>query len=385
MPDAPRRFALIARSLGLALAFLGAPAGAGRLAAAGPPDDFAKVIAASKLRYDVAASGPVAKPVEELHCPPRGIGFRVVRKRDGALDLEIWAPSAASAKGFLEAETLFENHDLAGSAAAYKAALAIDPDYGPGWLYAGDIPFAQKDFAAALADYKKALELDPTLPQSHRFAGDALLKLGRFQEAREEYVKALVYDPSYEGAYQGLEVLGQREGFTVARHELLVPDGMLGVEQGGKVPLALTAEQKPWLPYVLCKAVWRNEPAYRAQRLGPEAQGGYNWTILEETECLTSYLVGNLNATEGEIREALVKANPEAAHVEIPVEQVLAGVPATVRHLKEVADAGMVPGYALFAVLGRRCPVAISLLPAEGRQDLERYIRRFVIVPKAPG
>src|SRR2546421_225700 len=71
---------------------------------------------------------------------------------------------------------------------AYQKGLALDPTYGPGWLYAGDIPFAQKDFPEALTRYKKALELDPTLAQAHRFAGDVLLKLGRLDEAKGEYV-----------------------------------------------------------------------------------------------------------------------------------------------------------------------------------------------------
>ncbi len=168
----------------------------------------------------------------------------------------------------------------------------------------------------------------------------------------------------------------------MARHELLPPEGVLGEPEAGKVTIALAPEQKEWLPYFLCKAVWRNEPSYRAQRLGKEGAAAYNWTVQEETECLVSYLVGNLNATETEIREAAKKAHPSGELADIPLSQVLAAAPPLTRHLREVADAGLLPGYALYAVLGRGCPLAIALLPDQAQADLERYIRRFVLVPK---
>jgi tetratricopeptide (TPR) repeat protein len=305
----------------------------------------------------------------------------VVRKPNGGVELQTWTPAAKAAPHFEEAEKLFAARSFAAAGEAYEKGLALDPTYGPGWLYAGDIPFGRNDFPAALARYRKALELDPTLSQAHRFAGDALLRLGRLAEAEDEYVKAVVYDPSYDGALQGLETLGAAAGFTVARHEFLPPAGVLGEAAEGKVPLALSQENKQWFSYFLCKAVWRNEPAYRKKRLGKE--GAYNWTSNEETECLASYLIGNLSATEAEIQKASPKANPNGQLAPVPQDQVLAAAPPLVRHLKEVADAGLLPGFALYAVVGRRCPVAITMLPDGAREDLERYIRRFVII-RAP-
>jgi hypothetical protein len=155
----------------------------------------------------------------------------------------------------------------------------------------------------------------------------------------------------------------------------------LGEAQEGRVPIALGPGHKEWVPYFLCKAVWRNEPSYRGQRLGKAGEGAYSWTVQEESECLVSYLVGNLSTTEAEIQSAARKARPEAPPAEVPVEQVLAAAPPLTRHLKEVADAGLLPGYALFAVLGRRCPAAIAVLPDRAQEDLLRYIHRFVIVP----
>jgi tetratricopeptide (TPR) repeat protein len=333
MLNAPLRLAL----LGLLAAFpLAAQEGS-------PEDGLLQAITSSKLHYDLA--GTVRKPVEELHCPARSTATRVVRLPDGTKQLQAWGADAAP--HFDQAAKLF---------AAQRHAAA------------GEI-------------YKQALELDPTLPQAHRSLADVLAKLGRFSQARDEYVQALVYDPSSAAAWKGLGDLGAKAGFTVARHDLLPPEGALGEAEEGRVPIALGPDQKQWVPYLLCKAVWRNEPSYRAKRLGKGGEGAYSWTVEEETECLSSYLVGNLNATETEIQEAAQKARPGAPPAEVPLEQVLATAPPLLRHLKEAADAKLLPGYALFAVLGRRCPVAIATLPDEAQKDLERYIRRFVIVP----
>jgi tetratricopeptide (TPR) repeat protein len=338
MPNAPLRLALTLCLLAAVRPLAGQE---------GSPEDLARAIASSKLRYDLGengAPGPVKKPVEELHCPARSTAQRVVRTAGGK-ELKPW--SAKAAPRFDEAGKLF----------------------------------AAQRYAEAGLLYRKALELDPTLPQAHRSLADVLVKLGRLAEAQDEYVKALVYDPSSDAAFSGLADLGAKAGFTVVRHALLPPEGALGEVQEGRVPIALGPGEKEWVPYLLCKAVWRNEPSYRARRLGKEGEGTYSWTVQEETECLVSYLVGNLGTTETEIQSAAQKARPESTPVEVPVEQVLAAAPPLTRHLKEAADAGLLPGYALFAVLGRRCPAAIAVLPDRAQEDLERYIRRFVIVP----
>jgi tetratricopeptide (TPR) repeat protein len=353
----------------------------------GSPEDLLKAISASKLHYEMGTPGQVKKPVESLRCPPRSAAARVVQSASGiggtvsgAKAIESWKPAAAAAPHFAEAEKLFAAESYAAAGQAYGQALELDPAYAPGWSRAGDIARTRKDLPAALTSYKKALALDSTLAAVHRSLGEVLAKLGRLPEAQDEYVKTLVYDPSSGPALEGLQGLGPGAGFTVARREFLPPEGVLGEPEAGKVAIALAPEQKQWLPYFLCKAVWRNEPSYRTQRLGKEGTAAYNWTVQEETECLVSYLVGNLNATETEIREAAKKANPSGELADIPLSQVLAAAPPLTRHLREVADAGLLPGYALYAVLGRGCPLAIALLPDQAQADLERYIRRFVLV-----
>src|SRR5579885_1821651 len=149
MPFAPSRPALPCLAL---LAFLAAPFAV----QASPPEEIQQAIAASKLRYEVGGPGPVKQPVEELHCPARSTDTRVVREADGGKRLAPWKPSPEAAPHFAEAEKLFAAQSYAAAGEAYQKGLALDPSYGPGWLYAGDIPFAQRDFPAALPRYRKA-------------------------------------------------------------------------------------------------------------------------------------------------------------------------------------------------------------------------------------
>ncbi len=318
------------------------------------PAHFMALMEKSRLTYEINLH-PAASPVKELSCGERPNELRRVRSGDGWSLVE-WKPAAGAAPHFAKAEELFSQKLLAEAAVEYRRGLELDPDYGPGWLYSGDVPFGKGDYAAALKAYRKALALDSTLAQAHRFAADALLKLGRLDDAETEYVRALVYRPSYDGAWSGLELLERMAGFKVKRPAFSPPADALGERQGDKVQIGLAEKDLEWLSYFLCKAVWRNEPEYRRAK-GVQNEG-YSWSTTEERECLTSYLGGSL---------ALAKDDPAALSPQA-------------RHLEEVAEAGLFDGFLIVADLGPRCPTAIPLVPEDLLDQAEQYIRRFVIL-----
>lgn len=316
---------------------------------------FLRLMNDSRWTYEIGF-GKAEDPVEALACPSRSTSMRVIES-GGEKSLQPWSPAKQAERHFEAAEKHFSAERLEEAASEYTKGLALDPEYGPGWLYSGDVPFGRGDYEAALAAYRKALALDPTLPQAHRFAADALLKLGRLNEAEEEYVRALIHDPSYRGAWQGLEILGDRAGFTVNRPEFSPPENVIGERRSKKVRVGLDNNSE-WLGYFLCKAVWRHEEEYRRRQLGDANAKDYSWTLAEERECLASYLESNL---------AFANEKPEK-------------MPPTARHLYEVAEADLIDGYIAFTVLGTRCPIAASMLPQDILDQAERYVRRFVIV-----
>ena len=319
------------------------------------PAHFLALQEKSRLIYKIGLAPLKTSPVEELSCGERPNELRRVRSGDDWSLVE-WRPAAEAAPHFAKAEELFSQHLLSEAAVEYHRGLELDPDYGPGWLYSGDVPFGKGDYAAALTAYRKALALDPTLAQAHRFAADALLKMGRLDDAETEYVRALIYRPSYDGAWSGLEYLGRLAGFKVNRPAFSPPAGALGERQGDRVSIGLAEKDMQWLGYFLCKAVWRNEPEYR-QAHGFKGEK-YAWSTQEERECLFSYLGGGL---------ALAKNDP-------------ASLSSQARHLEEVVKADLLDGFLIVAVLGARCPLAVPLLSDSAFDQAEQYIRRFAIV-----
>ncbi|HYX26269.1 MAG TPA: tetratricopeptide repeat protein, partial [Thermoanaerobaculia bacterium] len=351
------------------------------------PPDFTAIQQHSQIAYKVvslAADKAVEKPVPELSCPTMRSRLRRVRDEHGVVSLKAWEPDAKAAPFFAEAERSLAARSLEKAADAYAKGLALSPEYGPGWANAGDVQFARKDYAGALGFYRKALAVDPSLAQAHHFAADALFKLGRFSEAEDEYVQALVYDPSYEEVWRALKIVGPRAGFSAHRPAISTPAGAIGDNVNGKVEIGVTDPE--WLPYLNCKAVWRHEDAYRKARLAAVpprysrsltvAGTTYPWSVAEEAECLRAYVAGNLSATAARLGSGA--GSGQAAGVSR--EKVLAAAPELVRTLVRVEEADLLDGFILFAMFGQRCPVAVALFSDAERSQMERFVRKFVIV-----
>jgi tetratricopeptide (TPR) repeat protein len=352
------------------------------------PPDFTAIQQHSHLTYKVvslARGKSVDKPARELHCPPMRSELRRIRDERGGVQLQKWEPTAKAAPFFAAAESSLAKGRLQEAADAYAKGLALSPEYGPGWVNAGDAQFARKDYAGALGFYRKALALDPSLAQAHHFAADSLFKLGRLSEAEDEYVQALVYEPSYDEVWNALEIVGPKAGFRVHRPAISTPAGAVGDNVDGKVEIGVADPE--WLQYLSCKAVWRHEDDYRKAKLAAAPQRyarsltiagtTYPWSVAEEAECLHAYVVGNLSATEARLKEHGVGSGQAAG---VSREKVLAAAPELVRTLVQVEDADLLDGFILFALFGQRCPMALALFSDAERSQMERFVRKFVIV-----
>src|SRR3954453_17017847 len=111
------------------------------------PPDFVAIQQHSQIAYKVvsiAADKSVEKPVPELSCPAMRSQLRRVRDEQGVVSLKPWEPEAKAAPFFAEAEKSLAAGHLPQAADASAKGLALSPDYGPGWAYAGDVHFARK-------------------------------------------------------------------------------------------------------------------------------------------------------------------------------------------------------------------------------------------------
>lgn len=338
------------------------------------PADYHAIMEKSPLLYSIGA--PVTKPLPRLSCPRRHSEMRVVEE-NGERSLVAWTPAPAAAPHAEAAERHYGAGELAEAEREYAALLAIDPDYGPGWLFRGDVPFRRGDPAGALEHYRRALALDPTLPQAHRFAGDALAKLGRFAEAEEAYVQALAWDPGYSEAFDALEQLGRVRGFRVERFDWSL-EAVVGERIGREVAVQATDADSPeQLAYAICQAVWQSEDDFKARH--GSAPGA--WSSMIEEACI---LAAASAAWSHAAQRILDQSGAPADAPEPSREEILARVPPWVRHLLERQDPAVLAGFVFFVAGGKQCPIAASLVPREIHDQVADYIRRFVIVRDEP-
>jgi tetratricopeptide (TPR) repeat protein len=252
-----------------------------------------------------------------------------------------------------EGDELWDKKDYKGAAEKFKASIAADPGAPMGYFFYGDALLnGAGDAEAALAQYRKGIALDPTLPTGHFFAHTALVELDRRDEAREEIVKALTYYPGYEAIWKIADKPQRWNAKPVVRHKFDPPDGIVGKRQGDSIDI-WGGPDSTWLMYAICKAAWANEPQFAKNH---PVRG---WSTLEERACVGAWLLGQYNKADQKID----KLDPLA------------------RHVWDVAQNKLLDGYVLFEIIGQHCPMAMATLDDESREQVEQYIRKYVIVP----
>ena len=318
------------------------------------PEDYLQITIDSKLHYNMIQQ-PAKTPIEELNCPRRDESTRVVMNGKEK-KLVAWQPKAEAVKLLNEGEELWQKNDYAAASQKYKAAIDADPDVAAGYFFYGDaLLFGADDSSAALVQYRKGIALDPTLPSGHFFAHRALVRLGRYDDAREEVIKALTYYPGYEVIWKLADKPEQWNAKPVVRHRFDVPAGLLGKRQGDSIDIWAGPDFK-FMTYAICKAVWTNEPQF-AKRHVPQG-----WSNDEERACVASWLMGELNRAKGK---------PEA-------------MPPLAQHLYDVTQNHLLDGYIFFEIIGQHCPLGLATLDDASRDQIEQYIRKYVIVPAKP-
>lgn len=86
--------------------------------------------------------------------------------------------------------------DPAGSIAALKSAIILDPKYAPAQLNLGATFQAMGDNAGAVAAFHRAIAIDPHLEQAHHNLGVTLDALGDNAGAIAAYKRAVAIDPN---------------------------------------------------------------------------------------------------------------------------------------------------------------------------------------------
>jgi tetratricopeptide (TPR) repeat protein len=115
-------------------------------------------------------------------------------------DDRVWLFNLAGVIAFLE-------HDHAGSVAAFRTALHLDPDFSPALLNLGILLAENGRHEEAIHAFRTVFrrvtrgESPQTYAATYTEWGNSLMALGRPEEARERYADAVRADPRYALAY----------------------------------------------------------------------------------------------------------------------------------------------------------------------------------------
>jgi tetratricopeptide (TPR) repeat protein len=125
-------------------------------------------------------------------------------------------PGGATADDFYERGCELETTDPAGAEAAYRSALAIDPDRADTHVNLGRLLHERGDPAAAAEEYRHALRARPEDATAAFNLGVALEDLGRDLDAIDAYEKATALDPGHADAFFNLAGVCERVGRPAA-------------------------------------------------------------------------------------------------------------------------------------------------------------------------
>ncbi len=114
------------------------------------------------------------------------------------------ATPAATESELRQALELHQRGDLAGAEAAYRAALAFEPDHALAQHYLGVIHYQRGELGSALPPLEAAADRSPNEPEFHNNMGLALAAADREADAVRSYRAALALKPDHAGAWNNL-------------------------------------------------------------------------------------------------------------------------------------------------------------------------------------
>jgi tetratricopeptide (TPR) repeat protein len=328
--------------------------------------DLERTLMESPRRYDLnALTSPADSNLDLLlgATGPELSPFTAVRAGPGGKELYLLRPPTAADDAWHRADKAFAAGELGVARAALDEVLKAAPDLPRALVLLGEIAErADKDLPKAVALYRRAAAANPVDSEAHRLLADALLATGDAAGAREEVMRALLYQPANVLAWARLSALEKGAEVASPRFD---PAVRVELRPSGAIEVGyLDADDSFAVPYALCKAAMRYEPALWEDVTG--LHGPYVRSAMEEEHCVRLVLAAYLDA------RAAADAKSGDGHA-IPY----------LEHMLAIEKAGMLRQFVLFDVIGTRAPHRVALLPDEEQARILEYLRKFAT--HAPG
>ena len=261
-----------------------------------------------------------------------------------------------------EGEAAFSRKDWDEALAAYETAYLMDPKLYMAALFIGDVYFVKGKPASAGSWFARAIEIDPDRETAHRYWGDALLQERAPDEALEKYLSAIVAEPYNRLSWAGLIKWAKQEDVELAHPKIESPN-QVSQEDEGKINIIIdsgSTERRDgsgsWFIYEIFRAA-------RMTKDKDDSDDGEELSALEDEVMALTMVAGAVDRdmTEGKIDEL----DPGLAT------------------LLKLHKSGLLEAYVSISRADDDIRQDYPAYREENRDKLIRYIREYIIQPKA--
>ena len=248
-------------------------------------DEIGRIIETSSLNY-------VIVPVDSSY-PFTAPDYPLLRHdlfctgTDSNRTLQTYTLSDEAQKLLDSAEGYLKNNELDSTLVRYQACLKIEPQYKMLYTLIGDVFFIMKKYDSAGYYFQLSLDSNFFDYTTHWFYADYLAETGELSKGLEQITIAHILNRNHPDIYLKLLSLRKRSGKDWDEW-YFEPQYDLGKE-GNQVFIYFDPIAGGNLGYILVKAIWQYEPAYKQRMLGA-AYFKDAVTSLEEEEALFTNL-----------------------------------------------------------------------------------------------
>jgi TolB-like protein/Tfp pilus assembly protein PilF len=137
---------------------------------------------------------------------------RMAKSRDAGLKALSLDDNLAEAHASLGRILSVDDYDFVGAERELRRAIDLNPNYGIGHHFLGDLLSVMGRYDEAFTENRRAIELEPFSAVFNAGYGSSLMRARRYDEAAAQFNRALELDPQLWGAYGRLSVISEITG-----------------------------------------------------------------------------------------------------------------------------------------------------------------------------
>lgn len=174
---------------------------------------------------------------------------RMAKSREAALKALSLDDDLAEAHASLGRILSVDDYDFSGAERELRRAIDLNPNYGVGHHFLGDLLSLLGRYDEAFIENRRAIELEPFSAVFNAGYGSSLLRARRYTEAAAQFNKALELDPQLWGVYGRLSVISHVTGKYQETVELRAKAFEANGDPGGAARMRESFAKGGWIGF----------------------------------------------------------------------------------------------------------------------------------------